>query len=71
MLVERRKIAAVFLFEILTVVTEPCKHLGGIHCVQSFRLVDLHARQYGEDADVVIDIHRVMFAPLGEESIPQ
>ena len=70
-LVEGRQIAAVIPLIVLAVMAQAGEHLGGVGRVRTLCLVDLHARQYGEDTDVVIDIHRVMVALLGEEPIPE
>ena len=70
--VKGRQITAVIFLVILAVVAEPCQHLAGIDGVQALCLVDLHSRQHCENADVVINIHRMMLALLlGEEPVPQ
>ena len=70
--VEGRQIAAVIFLVILAVMAQAGEHLARIDGVQALRLVDLHSRQYRENADVVINIHRMMLALLlGEEPIPQ
>ena len=70
--VKGRQITAVIFLVILAVMAQAGEHLAGIDGVQALCLVDLHSRQYRENADVVINIHRMMLALLlGEEPVPQ
>ena len=70
--VEGRQIAAVIFLVILAVMAQAGEHLARIDGVQALCLVDLHSGQYRENADVVINIHRMILALLlGEEPVPQ
>ena len=70
--VEGGQIAAVIFLVILAVMAQAGEHLARIDGVQALCLVDLHSRQHRENADVVINIHRMMLALLlAKEPVPQ
>ena len=60
--VEGRQIAAVIFLVILAVMAQAGEHLARIDGIQALGFVDLHSRQHRENADVVINIHRMMLA---------
>ena len=62
--IEGRQIAAVIFLVILAVMAQAGEHLARIDGVQTLCLVNLHSGQHRENADVVINIHRMMLALL-------
>ena len=70
--VEGRQIPTVIFLVILAVMAQAGEYLARIDGVQALRLVDFHSRQHRENADVVINIHRMMLALLlAKEPVPQ
>ena len=72
-LVEGWEIAAVLRFEVPSVMAKTGEYLCGIGGVQTLGFIDLHSRHDGENADVIIDLHRNVIAclVLTEKRIPK